>query len=144
MSGTIHDYEADLLHQYENWDVYLHANQTYLGRTYIALARGGEVDPFTDITPEEQSELLVVVNVLKGALDRLYQPDLLNYANFRNTWRHCHWHVIPRYDSARIVLGQTFEDTNRGRNYAPYPNLTLPIDVYDKIKTDLATKLVVG
>jgi diadenosine tetraphosphate (Ap4A) HIT family hydrolase len=141
MSEQVHDYEADLLREYENWSVYLHENQTYLGRTYVALARDGEVDPFIDTTPDEQSELLVVVAGLKTALNKLYQPYLLNYANLRNTWRHCHWHVIPRYNTNRVVLGHSFEDPNRGKNYAPYPDSTIPSEVYEKIKTDLATEL---
>jgi diadenosine tetraphosphate (Ap4A) HIT family hydrolase len=141
MSDASHDYEADLLRQYENGGVYLHENQTYLGRSYISLARDGEVDPFTDTTPDEQSELLVVVSGLKTALNKLYQPNLLNYANLRNTWKHCHWHVIPRYNSERVVLGHAFEDPNWGKNYAPYPDFPVPDDVYEKIKTDLSTVL---
>jgi diadenosine tetraphosphate (Ap4A) HIT family hydrolase len=141
MSETSHDYNADLLREYENWGVYLHENQTYLGRTYVALSRDGEVDPFTDTTAEEQSELLVVVSGLKAALNRLYQPDLLNYANLRNTWKHCHWHVVPRYHTNRVVLGHAFEDPNWGHNYAPYSISTVPGDVYEKIRTDLITEL---
>ena len=141
MSEVAHDYEADLLRQYENWDVYLHENQTYLGRTYVALRRDGEIDPFTETTPDEQSELLLVINGIKGALDTLYQPDLLNYANLRNTWQHCHWHVIPRYHTPRVVMGHTFIDPNWGKNYAPYPEADLPPSVYEKVKTDLATEL---
>lgn len=141
MSDASHDYEANLLRQYENWGVYLHENQTYLGRTYIALGRDGEVDPFTDTTPDEQSELLVVIGGLKTALNKLYQPDLLNYANLRNTWNHCHWHIVPRYSSGRLILGHTFEDPNWGKNYAPYPDSTVPDEVYKKIKTDLGTEL---
>jgi diadenosine tetraphosphate (Ap4A) HIT family hydrolase len=141
MSETSHDYDADILHQYENWRVYLHENQTYLGRTYIALGRDGEVDPFTDTTFDEQSELLVVVSGLKSALNKLYQPDLLNYANLRNTWKHCHWHVIPRYKTGRLVLGHRFEDPNWGKNYTPYPLSAVPNVVYEKVKTDLSNEL---
>jgi diadenosine tetraphosphate (Ap4A) HIT family hydrolase len=141
MAEVPHNYEDDLLRQYENWSVYLHENQTYVGRTYVALAREGEVDPFIDTTSDERSELLVIMGSLKGALDKLYQPDLLNYANLRNTWKHCHWHVIPRYNTGRLIMGHTFEDPNWGRNYAPYPASTVPNEVYEKIKADLATEL---
>lgn len=141
MPESLHDYNADILRDYENWSVYLHENQTYLGRTYIALARDGEIDPFTETTAEEQSELLVVISGLKTALSKLYQPNLLNYANLRNTWHHCHWHVIPRYAESREVLGHVFEDLNWGKNYAPVPDSTLSDEVYEKIKADLATEL---
>lgn len=141
MSEAGYDYEANLLRQYENWNVYLHESQTYLGRTYIALARDGEIDPFTDTTLDEQAELRDIVGAIKTALERLYQPDLLNYANLRNTWRHCHWHIIPRYSKSRVVLGHTFEDPNWGRNYAPYPATALSEEVYEKVKLDLASEL---
>jgi len=141
MSEPAHDYQADILRTYENWAVYLHPRQTYLGRSYVALARGGDVDPFTETTAEEQSELLVVVSGLKTALHTLYQPDRLNYANLRNVWLHCHWHVIPRYESARTVLGHVFEDQNWGGDYAPDPGTELPSEVYEQVKTDLATEL---
>lgn len=136
------DYEEDPLRKYENWSVYLHESQTYLGRSYIALARGGEIDPFTETTDDEQAELLLIVNSLKSSIDKLYQPDLINYANLRNTWQHCHWHVIPRYKTVRNVLGHTFEDSNWGKNYAPYAKTTIPTIVFDKIKTDLSAELM--
>lgn len=141
MTEASRDYEANLLRQYENWNVYLHESQTYLGRTYVALAREGEIDPFTDTTTDERSELQVITSGIKSALGTLYQPDLLNYANFRNTWPHCHWHIIPRYSTSRVVMGHTFEDSNWGRNYAPYPRIVLSTDIYEKVKMDLATEL---
>lgn len=111
---------------------------------YIALARDGEIDPFTDTTVEKQQKLLVVVNDLKTVLDNLYQPDLINYANLRNTWQHCHWHVIPRYSRSRNVLDHTFEDPNWGKNYAPYPISAIPVEAYDKVKHDIFTELSVN
>ena len=141
MSNTTPAYEDNLLQRYDNWAVYLHENQTYLGRSYIALAREGEVDPFTDTTPAEQTEFLVVVSGLRTALSNLYQPDLVNYANLRNTWHHCHWHVIPRYSEGRTVQGQAFVDPNWGKNYAPYPQLYLPAGVHERIRNDMSTEL---
>jgi diadenosine tetraphosphate (Ap4A) HIT family hydrolase len=105
---------------YTYWEVYLHPSQAYLGRCKVALKRMGELDPFIDVTEDEQAELLTILAWLKKALDKLYQPGLLNYANFRNTWHRCHWHVIPRYETPRTIDGVEFRDANWGRNYAPY------------------------
>lgn len=135
-------FEKNIVHEYEHWAVFLHESQTYLGRTYIALNRDGEVDPFTDTTVEEQEELFTIVGGLKKALDTLYRPDLLNYANLRNTWNHCHWHVIPRYETERNLYNEVFTDPNFGKNYAPYPKHEISLELFRKIQYDLRDELI--
>lgn len=134
-------YEHNLLKRYRYWSLYLHENQSYLGRTYAALHRDGEIDPFSDTTVEEQAEFRHIAGELQEALDVLYQPTRLNYANLRNTWLHCHWHIIPRYDSARRVNGDIFYDDNHGHNYAPAPKNTASKDTIAQIKHDLRARL---
>ena len=114
------DYEKYPLKEYEYWTVYLHHNQAYLGRTYIALNRTGSLDAYKDTTPEERKELESIIKKLQKVLNNLYNPDIYNYATFGNTWLRCHWHMIPRYRNARAIDGQEFTDENWGKNYAPY------------------------
>lgn len=114
------NYEQYQLKTYNYWTTYLHYNQAYLGRCYIALNRSGNLDPYADTTAKEKTELETAIAQLQHVLTALYQPDLFNYANFRNTWPRCHWHVIPRYQTQRTVHGHLFSDDNWGRNYAPY------------------------
>lgn len=141
MSGHI-DYEKYVLKRYKHWTVYLHHNQAYLGRTYIALNRVGNLDPYTNTTPEERNELEVIITELQIALNVLYQPNLCNYANFRNTWPHCHWHVIPRYETARVLDGQKFIDSNWGKNYAPYNrDFQISEEHFSKILKDISDQL---
>lgn len=144
MESNERDFEQDLISQYQYWAVYLHENQSYLGRTYIALLRGSdneEIDPFIDTNIEEREELTSIFNGLKTALDVLYQPTRLNYSNLRNQWHHCHWHVVPRYEGEengrRTIDGFNFYDMNKGKNYAPAPKLELPENIFQKIKVDL-------
>jgi len=128
--------------QYEYWTVYLYRSQAYLGRCKIALNREGQLDPFMDTTPEERAELEIIVAALHRALGELYHPDLLNYANFRNTWHRCHWHVIPRYETPRQLGGREFTDHNWGKNYAPYDRtFEISTDLKKKIQADIAAKL---
>jgi diadenosine tetraphosphate (Ap4A) HIT family hydrolase len=127
---------------YSFWTVYLYKSQAYLGRCKIALNRPGAVDPFTDTTAEEQSELATIITKLQATLHDLYQPDLLNYANLRNTWHRCHWHVIPRYAAPRTIGGQQFVDDNWGKNYAPYDRtFKIHEDLMAKIQHDITAKL---
>lgn len=141
MSEVAVDYEANLLREYDHWAVYLHENQRYLGRTYIALAREGDIDPFTETTQSEQSELLTIVSGLRTVLHDLYQPVRLNYDNLRNAWHHCHWHVIPRYDAPRLIEGVEFIDENPGKNWSPYNDFPIPESVQAKIRSDIAEAL---
>ena len=140
------EYEAKFtqypIKSYKYWYVYLHKSQVYLGRCKIALKRQGELDPFLDTTPEEKAELHEIIVAIKAALDELYQPGLLNYANFRNTWHRCHWHVIPRYETEREFGGYKFIDSNWGKNYAPYDRgFKISEAVMQQIRSDIAQKL---
>ena len=62
------DFEADKLGDYTHWKLYLHESQRYLGRSYISLAREGDIDPFTDTTNDERAEFLTIVTGLKTVL----------------------------------------------------------------------------
>jgi len=90
MNESIDDYEHLKLKTYDHWTLYLHDKQNYLGRCYIALNRKGSLDPFSDTTSQERDELGNIVAHVHKALAALYQPDIYNYANFRNVWPHCH------------------------------------------------------
>lgn len=141
MTDTI-DYEKHLLKEYGHWTVYLHYNQAYLGRNYIALNRQGNLDPYTDTTPQERAELELIITDLQSSISDLYQPELYNYANFRNTWPRCHWHVIPRYATPRTLNEQIFTDDNWGKNYAPYNrNFEITTELFEQIKSDMSQRL---
>lgn len=136
------DYERYSLKTYKYWTVYLHCSQIYLGRCYIALNRDGNIDPYLETTPEEKAELEIIIAEIHRALDALYQPDIYNYANFRNTWPKCHWHVIPRYNKYRKIDGQVFTDNNWDRNYAPYDKgFAISEKILNKILDDFSEKL---
>ena len=136
------DYDKLKIERYTYWTLYLHDKQSYLGRCYIALNRSGILDPFADITRQEKDELESIVLKTQAALDKLYKPDLYNYANFRNSWPHCHWHIIPRYKAPRLLNNQEFVDENWGKNYAPYDrNFKLSDELLESIKKDIRKEL---
>lgn len=148
MSSEQFDFEQYRLATYEHWGVFLHEDQSYLGRNYVALKRGGdneEMDPFLDTTTEERDEFLTIVSGISTVLDELYQPTRLNYTNLRNTWRHCHWHIVPRYEvpelGIREVEGYKFYDFNLGVNYTPTPKREAPPEVVSRIIADMTEGL---
>jgi diadenosine tetraphosphate (Ap4A) HIT family hydrolase len=108
-----------VLKKYTHWTTVLHKNQYYLGRCYIVSHRQGLVD-LMDLTPEERDELFTQAGPeLKSALEDLFTPGLFNWASLGNIVRQCHVHCIPRYESERTFMGDTFVDAEWGRLYNP-------------------------
>lgn len=137
MAWSGDSFERNLVGDFPLWGVFAHDHQGYLGRTYIALVREGDIDPI-NTTPEEREQLHIIKVGLHKALSGLYQPSRLNYATMGNEWPHLHEHVIPRYDTPREIGGVVFTDENWGHNYAPYnKNFQIPEEVFAGIKEDL-------
>ena len=118
---------------YKYWSTSLHPNQGYLGRCVIWCKREDALD-LADATPEEQEELFVILNELRGAIQKAFQPDLLNYAFLGNEIRHLHGHFIPRYVKPKEFEGIIFKDELYGHNYQTDHNFSAPAEVIEKIK----------
>lgn len=114
------DYEKLKIKSYKHWDLYLHENQCYLGRTFIQLKGEKGVEDFLDIKGEAREEFFAIGEAVKKALTFLFKPDKMNYAALSNNSPVIHVHVVPRYKAPREFAGMTFEDTRWGKNYAPY------------------------
>jgi diadenosine tetraphosphate (Ap4A) HIT family hydrolase len=114
------DYSLLKIKSYKYWDLYLHENQCYLGRTFILLRDDMGVDDFLSISGEVRAEFFEIGNQLKRALQALFKPDKMNYAALSNTSPNIHVHVVPRYKEPRTFGGKIFHDTRWGKNYAPY------------------------
>jgi diadenosine tetraphosphate (Ap4A) HIT family hydrolase len=121
----VENYERFLIREYDNWKVYLHESQYYLGRIYLWAKRESALD-FFEMTKEERGEYFDVGIEQKKVLRRLFLPDLFNYATLANIAPHLHTHIIPRYSGERYVKGVKvlegvrFLDERWGQNYAPY------------------------
>ena len=112
------DYERLLIVKFQNWSVYLHENQCYLGRMVIWSHRDEFVDIFM-LDKCELEELATICRLLERTLDGLFGPDLYNWASYANVVRHQHVHLIPRYSRSVECLGTTFMDKRWGMNHAP-------------------------
>lgn len=51
----------------------------------------------TDLTENEQREMMKIVFAVEATLRRLVNPDKINLASLGNMTPHVHWHVIPRW-----------------------------------------------
>ena len=140
MEGEI-DYNELVVKEYKYWTLKVHENQSYLGRCVIALNREGNLDPFLECAQEEQNELRSIVVELSEALKKLFHYDMMNYSNLRNVWHHCHWHIIPRYETSRTFEGMVFEDNQWGGNCYPTPKWKLDMEMLRKIRDALKQEL---
>jgi len=111
------DVQPDVLIEDDHWIVALNENQAMLGRVYLVLKRH-ETD-VTALTSTEQSSLWGLVARTKLALDSVVAPDHYNYMFLMNVVGHAHFHIYPRYRSARTFSGVEFSDDQWGGHYDP-------------------------
>ena len=114
------DYEKLKIKSYQYWDLYLHENQCYLGRSFALLREDAGVEDFLAIEGAVRDEFFSIGQDYKTALKTLFQPDKMNYAALSNTSPKIHVHLVPRYQGPREFAGVVFHDTRWGKNYAPY------------------------
>lgn len=110
------DFSKFLIKEYKHWSVYVHENQGYLGRCVVWCKRSNALD-LADATPQEQSELFLVLRDLREAVEKVFEPDKLNYSFLGNETRHLHGHFIPRYSKPKTFMGVVFKDELYGHNY---------------------------
>jgi len=135
------DYRQNILKQYDNWTLFLHENQSYLGRCYIWYAHDNPVDMF-DADCINLKELYDIMREIKRAISKCFSPDMYNYASLNNLIRHLHCHLVPRYNRKVTFNGVMFEDNNWGGNYAPYPHdFILPQDTMKTIREYIQSEL---
>ncbi|OIO49691.1 MAG: hypothetical protein AUJ36_01790 [Parcubacteria group bacterium CG1_02_41_26] len=108
-------YEQNKIKDYQHWTVYVHENQSYLGRCVIACKRA-KADDLANASQEELLEFLRIINELKNALQKAFQTDWFNYSFLGNADQHLHCHFIPRYQTERVFEGIVFKDELWGHN----------------------------
>jgi len=111
-------YPGTLLGDYGHWVVLLRPGQITAGAMVLACKEAAERLP--EVSADAYAELPRVTGDLEAALASSLKPDKINYILLMMVDRFVHWHVIPRYETAREVAGITFEDPGWPR----YPALT--------------------
>ena len=77
--------------------VYLFKEQTYKGRCNVAFK--GHKSEITDLTEEEAKAFINDVRKVAKAIQKVFNPDKINYGAFADTMKHLHFHVVPKYES---------------------------------------------
>lgn len=134
------EYAHLLVKDFGLWGVYVHENQSYLGRCVVWCHRA-DARELTDATGEEYEQLLTVLRALRHASVEVCNPDWFNYAFLGNETRHLHGHFIPRYKEAREYRGIFFTDDRWGHNYQTNYEFITPPEVLENIRHALQQAL---
>ena len=146
MSNDPSFYEQLKIKEYNHFGLFVHENQSYLGRSVAWLLRAGGMQRLSGLSDEEQQELFsVVIPEYEKVIEKLWKPDHMNYAwlgnHFHEHAGHGHMHLIPRYKTKRDFYGITFVDDRWGKNYAPCSILNPPETILFKIKESIQAEL---
>lgn len=134
------DFSKYKIKGYKYWSIFLHQNQSYLGRCVVWCNREDALD-LVNATPEEQQELFIVLKELGDAIKKAFRPDWLNYAFLGNEMRYLHGHFIPRYEKPTKFEGTAFEDKLYGYNYKTDHSFICPAEVVEKIRLKIKESL---
>ena len=96
-------YPETLIREYEHWLVLLREQQISLGSLVLVCK-----DPalrFSDVTSEAFVELHRVIVDIEQTLETQYRYDKINYLMLMMVDPDVHYHVIPRYETAREFSG---------------------------------------
>ncbi len=91
--------------------VYLFKEQTYKGRCNVVFKE--HKSEITDLTQEEAASYINDVRKVAKVIQKIFNPDKINYGAFADTMKHLHFHVVPKYKDGPS-WGKTF-DMNPGK-----------------------------
>lgn len=113
---------ASLIREYRHWLVLARPQQVTLGALVLVCTDAARA--FSQISVRAFEELAQVTADLDAALTHAFKPDKLNYLMLMMVDPDVHFHVLPRYDSAREFAGKTHND-----RFWPKPvDLTQPVE----------------
>lgn len=96
------DFSKNLIKEYKYWQIYINANQSYLGRCVVYCKRPDALD-LADATPEEQQELFIVLHDLREATKKVFQADWFNYFFLGNIMRHPYFDLCTSMNDATAL-----------------------------------------
>ncbi len=86
---------------------YFFREQTHPGRCIIAFNRGHKGEIF-ELTEEERKDLIDDLAKASNAVQKVFNPDKINYASFGDKGPHIHFHIVPKYRDG-VKWGEIFD-----------------------------------
>jgi len=110
MNPTIEKFgfPATLLREFEHWVVLLRPSQVTLGS--LVLAAKSRATAYSELSREAFAEQADAVQSIESALAAFCQYERINYLMLMMVDPNVHFHVVPRYATARCWHGIEFVD----------------------------------
>jgi diadenosine tetraphosphate (Ap4A) HIT family hydrolase len=128
-------YPHTLICEYEHWLVLLREQQVTLGS--LVLVCKEPATRFSDVSREAFAELHDAIGAIEHTLGAQYQYDKINYLMLMMVDPDVHYHVIPRYASARECAGCEVADGGWPGPPALGEFVNLPASAQQQLITDL-------
>lgn len=110
--------------------VFLFKEQTYHGRCLVAY--NGHVNDLYELSEEERNAFMKDVTDVTRAMNKVFNPEKINYGAYSDKLSHLHFHLAPKYVGGPDY-GGTFQ-MNPGMKY-------LSDDEYAKMVKDMREAL---
>ena len=75
--------------------MFIFKEQTYHGRCLVAYEK--HVDDLNLLSDEERNAFMSDVAKVTRAMQKVFNPDKINYGAYSDTLEHLHFHLIPKY-----------------------------------------------
>jgi diadenosine tetraphosphate (Ap4A) HIT family hydrolase len=75
--------------------VFIFKEQTYHGRCLVAYK--DHIDDLNLLSDEDRNAFMADVAKVTRAMQKVFNPDKINYGAYSDTLEHLHFHLIPKY-----------------------------------------------
>lgn len=106
------------------WLVLVRPKQPTFGALVLICKEKAEA--FSELSPAAFADLKVAIGGIERLLGKIVAYEKINYLMLMMVDRDVHFHVIPRYEGARVHEGQAFADV--GWPAAPALGATVDLD----------------
>lgn len=125
-------YPDTLIKEYVHWMVLLRPQQITLG-SLILIEKSGQTR-FSDLHEASFKEFGLVVKAVENSLASLFACNKVNYLMLMMVDPEVHFHVIPRYETAKDYFGVKFID----HGWPKLPDLLQ----YVELNKDISGKII--
>lgn len=95
MEGELVDKFGIKICELETSKVYLFREQSHKGRVIVAHKK--HVGDMTELSDEERDAYFADIARVSKALQKVFNPDKINYGAYGDTGHHLHFHLVPKY-----------------------------------------------
>ena len=101
-NDTLHDLMIEVA-QLSVSRLFIFKEQTYHGRCLVAYK--DHVDDLNLLSDDDRNAFMADVARVTRAMQKVFNPDKINYGAYSDTLSHLHFHLIPKYQGGPDVGG---------------------------------------